>query len=151
MDARSSNCIDIQETCLALLFVRYVLLRYDPQLCFLVVPSVFTSTVRRVLHTLTRVSCKRCDNMEKLSCVSRSGQSYLSLYSYICTLHFHRDTVRSFLLDATPAHLHCRHFYPDAAERFPALLEVPHLQPMRALLLTGGICKALRSFFSLVS
>ena len=33
-----------------------------------------------------------------------------------------------------------RHFYPNAAERFPALNALPHLQPFRALLLSGGIC-----------
>ncbi|PCH41341.1 hypothetical protein WOLCODRAFT_137340 [Wolfiporia cocos MD-104 SS10] len=32
-----------------------------------------------------------------------------------------------------------RHFYPNAQERFPALAELPHLQPMRALLLSGLI------------
>lgn len=32
-----------------------------------------------------------------------------------------------------------RHFYPNAAERFPALHALPHLQPVRALLLTGAI------------
>ncbi|KAK7061395.1 integral to membrane protein [Favolaschia claudopus] len=32
-----------------------------------------------------------------------------------------------------------RHFYPSAELRFPALLEVPHLNPIRAMLLSGGI------------
>ncbi|KAF8640153.1 hypothetical protein AX17_001389 [Amanita inopinata Kibby_2008] len=32
-----------------------------------------------------------------------------------------------------------RHFYPDAQARFPALRELPHLQPARALLLSGAI------------
>jgi len=32
-----------------------------------------------------------------------------------------------------------RHFYPNAEQRFPALVELPHLQPLRALLLSGGI------------
>jgi len=32
-----------------------------------------------------------------------------------------------------------RHYYPNAAERFPAVMEVPQLQPMRALLLSGII------------
>ncbi|KAF8076039.1 hypothetical protein FPV67DRAFT_1558595 [Lyophyllum atratum] len=32
-----------------------------------------------------------------------------------------------------------RHFYPNAEERFPALAQLPHLQPARALLLSGGI------------
>ncbi|KIM83878.1 hypothetical protein PILCRDRAFT_818889 [Piloderma croceum F 1598] len=32
-----------------------------------------------------------------------------------------------------------RHFYPDAEQRFPALTELPHLQPLRALVLSGGI------------
>ncbi|KAJ6627452.1 hypothetical protein B0H10DRAFT_1994623 [Mycena sp. CBHHK59/15] len=32
-----------------------------------------------------------------------------------------------------------RHFYPSAEVRFPALLELPHMHPVRALLLSGGI------------
>ncbi|KAF8826666.1 hypothetical protein HHX47_DHR5000109 [Lentinula edodes] len=32
-----------------------------------------------------------------------------------------------------------RHFYPNADERFPALRELPHLNPLHALLLSGGI------------
>ncbi|KAG6919297.1 hypothetical protein DXG01_007429 [Tephrocybe rancida] len=32
-----------------------------------------------------------------------------------------------------------RHFYPNAEARFPALTELPHIQPLRALLLSGGI------------
>ncbi|KXN86321.1 hypothetical protein AN958_10183 [Leucoagaricus sp. SymC.cos] len=32
-----------------------------------------------------------------------------------------------------------RHFYPGASERFPALSLIPHLDPVRALLLSGGI------------
>ncbi|KAJ3568410.1 hypothetical protein NP233_g5731 [Leucocoprinus birnbaumii] len=32
-----------------------------------------------------------------------------------------------------------RHFYPGASERFPALQEIPYLDPVRALLLSGGI------------
>ncbi|PSR71842.1 hypothetical protein PHLCEN_2v12343 [Hermanssonia centrifuga] len=32
-----------------------------------------------------------------------------------------------------------RHFYPNAEQRFPALSELPHLKPFRALLLTGII------------
>lgn len=32
-----------------------------------------------------------------------------------------------------------RHFYPNPEARFPALAQLPHLQPMRALLLSGGI------------
>lgn len=37
------------------------------------------------------------------------------------------------------------HFYPNADERFPALLELPHLKPLRALLLSGAICAFLIS------
>jgi len=32
-----------------------------------------------------------------------------------------------------------RHFYPNAEQRFPALVELPHLQPLRALLLSSAI------------
>ncbi|KAJ6510206.1 hypothetical protein C8R47DRAFT_787252 [Mycena vitilis] len=32
-----------------------------------------------------------------------------------------------------------RHFYPSAEARFPALLELPHLNPIRAMLLSGAI------------
>ena len=33
-----------------------------------------------------------------------------------------------------------RHFYPDAEQRFPALLESPTLNPLKILLITGGTC-----------
>jgi hypothetical protein len=33
-----------------------------------------------------------------------------------------------------------RHFYPDATQRFPALIELPHLNPFRAILLSSVIC-----------
>ncbi|KAE9410405.1 hypothetical protein BT96DRAFT_871272 [Gymnopus androsaceus JB14] len=32
-----------------------------------------------------------------------------------------------------------RHYYPNAEERFPALREVPHLNPLHALAISGGI------------
>ncbi|KAF9452013.1 hypothetical protein P691DRAFT_722759 [Macrolepiota fuliginosa MF-IS2] len=32
-----------------------------------------------------------------------------------------------------------RHFYPGASDRFPALLQIPYLDPVRAMLLSGGI------------
>ncbi|PBK72953.1 hypothetical protein ARMSODRAFT_953389 [Armillaria solidipes] len=32
-----------------------------------------------------------------------------------------------------------RHYYPNAEERFPALAELPHLEPMKAILFSGGI------------
>ncbi|KIY71813.1 hypothetical protein CYLTODRAFT_441049 [Cylindrobasidium torrendii FP15055 ss-10] len=32
-----------------------------------------------------------------------------------------------------------RHFYPNASDRFPALKELPHMHPGKALLLSGGI------------
>ncbi|KAL1687931.1 hypothetical protein GGG16DRAFT_127571 [Schizophyllum commune] len=32
-----------------------------------------------------------------------------------------------------------RHFYPGAEERYPALKELPHLHPIKAILLSGGI------------
>ncbi|KAG5715223.1 hypothetical protein E4T56_gene3012 [Termitomyces sp. T112] len=32
-----------------------------------------------------------------------------------------------------------RHFYPNSVARFPALAELPYLQPLRALLLSGGL------------
>ncbi|KAG6896676.1 hypothetical protein C0992_006749 [Termitomyces sp. T32_za158] len=32
-----------------------------------------------------------------------------------------------------------RHFYPDSVVRFPALAELPYLQPLRTFLLSGGI------------
>lgn len=35
----------------------------------------------------------------------------------------------------------CRHYYPDAEQRFPALRELPHLNPLHALAISGGICK----------
>jgi len=33
-----------------------------------------------------------------------------------------------------------RHFYPGSSQRFPALIQTPYLDPLRALLLSGGIC-----------
>ena len=36
-----------------------------------------------------------------------------------------------------------RHFYTDAQERFPALVKVPHMQPGKALLVSGLICRRL--------
>jgi hypothetical protein len=33
-----------------------------------------------------------------------------------------------------------RHFYPDAPRRFPALVELSHLNPLKALLLSSVIC-----------
>ena len=33
-----------------------------------------------------------------------------------------------------------RHYYPNAEQRFPALAELPHLDPFRAMLLSGIIC-----------
>lgn len=41
-----------------------------------------------------------------------------------------------------------RHFYPNAERRFPALLELAHLQPMRAMLLSGIICTHERFTYS---
>ncbi|KAL9712760.1 hypothetical protein Ac2012v2_003997 [Leucoagaricus gongylophorus] len=32
-----------------------------------------------------------------------------------------------------------RHFYPGASQRFPALMQIPYLDPLRALVLSGGI------------
>jgi len=37
---------------------------------------------------------------------------------------------------------HSRHFYPNAETRFPALLELEYLHPLRALLLSAGICES---------
>ena len=34
-----------------------------------------------------------------------------------------------------------RHFYPGAEQRFPALLEVPHMSPLYAISLSGLICE----------
>ena len=34
-----------------------------------------------------------------------------------------------------------RHFYPGAEQRFPALLQVPHMNPLYAISLTGFICE----------
>ena len=33
------------------------------------------------------------------------------------------------------------HFYPGAEQRFPALLEVPHMNPLYAISLSGFICE----------
>ena len=43
-----------------------------------------------------------------------------------------------------------RHFYPGAEERYPALKELPHLHPIKAILLSGGICKSLPTVISIL-
>ena len=49
--------------------------------------------------------------------------------------------VNPLLLYSRAHRLPChRHFYPDAHVRFPALAQLPHLDPLKALLLSGGIC-----------
>ncbi|KAJ7283428.1 hypothetical protein C8J57DRAFT_734828 [Mycena rebaudengoi] len=72
--------------------------------------------------------------------------SHGSLASAVITwrnsLVFHdQDKVTSLFIHIYPPFTFTviRHFYPNAEARFPALLELPHLQPIRALLLTGGI------------
>lgn len=37
--------------------------------------------------------------------------------------------------------MHPRHFYPNAEQRFPALAQLPYLSPIKALLISGGICE----------
>lgn len=41
--------------------------------------------------------------------------------------------------------MRCSHFYPNAEARFPALEQLPHLEPVKALLLSGFICTYLSS------
>ncbi|KAJ7229004.1 hypothetical protein GGX14DRAFT_616367 [Mycena pura] len=58
------------------------------------------------------------------------------------SLVFHdQDKVTSLFIHIYPPFTFTviRHFYPSAEVRFPALRELPHLAPGRALLLTGGI------------
>jgi len=58
------------------------------------------------------------------------------------SLVFHdADKVTSLFIHLYPAFTFTviRHFYPDAEERFPALKELPHLHPWRALLLSSAI------------
>lgn len=43
-----------------------------------------------------------------------------------------------------------RHFYPNAEVRFPALLAVPVLDPLQAILISGGICEQLTFPFNTV-
>ncbi|KAJ7755670.1 hypothetical protein DFH07DRAFT_486222 [Mycena maculata] len=72
--------------------------------------------------------------------------SHGSLASAVITwrnsLVFHdQDKVTSLFIHIYPPFTFTviRHFYPSAEVRFPALLELPHLHPLRALLLSGGI------------
>ncbi|KAF7301601.1 hypothetical protein MIND_00725600 [Mycena indigotica] len=72
--------------------------------------------------------------------------SHGSLASAVITwrnsLVFHdQDKVTSLFIHIYPAFTFTviRHFYPGADQRFPALLELPHLNPLRALLLSGVI------------
>ncbi|KAJ7237195.1 hypothetical protein B0H12DRAFT_1026481 [Mycena haematopus] len=72
--------------------------------------------------------------------------SHGSLASAVITwrnsLVFHdQDKVTSLFIHIYPAFTFTviRHFYPSAEARFPALLQLPHLNPIRAMLLSGGI------------
>ncbi|KAF8211519.1 hypothetical protein K438DRAFT_1807451 [Mycena galopus ATCC 62051] len=72
--------------------------------------------------------------------------SHGSLASAVITwrnsLVFHdQDKVTSLFIHLYPPFTFTviRHFYPSAGARFPALLELPHLSPIRAMLLSGGI------------
>ncbi|KAJ7688373.1 hypothetical protein B0H17DRAFT_938424 [Mycena rosella] len=72
--------------------------------------------------------------------------SHGSLASAVITwrnsMVFHdQDKVTSLFVHIYPPFVFTviRHFYPSAEIRFPALAELPHLQPMRALLLSGAI------------
>ncbi|KAF8351260.1 hypothetical protein F5887DRAFT_875456 [Amanita rubescens] len=72
--------------------------------------------------------------------------SHGSLASAVITwrnsLVFHdQEKVTSLFIHVYPpfAFTVIRHFYPDAEARFPALRALPHLQPVKALLLSGGI------------
>ncbi|CAK5262681.1 unnamed protein product [Mycena citricolor] len=72
--------------------------------------------------------------------------SHGSLASAILTwrnsLVFHdQDKVTSLFIHIYPPFTFTviRHFYPNAELRFPALQQLPHLNPIRALLLSGGI------------
>ncbi|KAF7331769.1 hypothetical protein MKEN_00056800 [Mycena kentingensis (nom. inval.)] len=72
--------------------------------------------------------------------------SHGSLASAVITwrnsLVFHdQDKVTSLFIHIYPPFTFTviRHFYPNAAARFPALAELPHLNPLRALLLSGAI------------
>ncbi|KAF9268278.1 hypothetical protein L218DRAFT_1073597 [Marasmius fiardii PR-910] len=57
----------------------------------------------------------------------------------VTSLFIHIYPTFTFTVIRADATNDCRHFYPNAEERFPALKDVPHLQPIRAMLLTGGI------------
>ncbi|KAJ7873355.1 hypothetical protein B0H14DRAFT_146196 [Mycena olivaceomarginata] len=72
--------------------------------------------------------------------------SHGSLASAVITwrnsLVFHdQDKVTSLFVHLYPAFTFTiiRHFYPAAEVRFPALIELPHLNPLRAMLLSGVI------------
>ncbi|KAJ3747357.1 hypothetical protein DFH05DRAFT_803600 [Lentinula detonsa] len=72
--------------------------------------------------------------------------SHGSLASAVITwrnsLVFHdQDKVTSLFIHIYPpfSFTVIRHYYPNAEERFPALRELQHLNPLRALLLSGGI------------
>ncbi|KAF7355022.1 Integral to membrane protein [Mycena sanguinolenta] len=72
--------------------------------------------------------------------------SHGSLASAVITwrnsLVFHDlDKVTSLFIHVYPSFTFTviRHFYPSAEARFPALLQLPHLDPVRAILLSGGI------------
>jgi len=74
-------------------------------------------------------------------CLSH-GSVASAIITWRNSLVFHdSDKVTSLFIHIYPSFTFTviRHFYPGAGERFPALKQLPHLQPWRALLLSSAI------------
>lgn len=78
-----------------------------------------------------------------VACYSLSHGSLASaVITWRNSLVFHDlDKVTSLFIHIYPPFTFTviRHFYPGAEQRFPALKELPHMDPLRAILLSGGI------------
>lgn len=124
-----------------------MLLCHHPQLHLYLVLPFQCCSIRRMLLPLARFTRQCCYYLAKQSRLSRPGQSYLFVHTYICTLHLYRhqaSSLQPYIRVTGP--LTCswvsRHFYPGASQRFPALMQIPYLDPLRALVLSGGICSS---------
>jgi len=87
--------LSIQETRLALLPLRPVLLCHHPQLRILLAFPRQQDPLHRVLLPFSWVAGERGDYMEEQSGVPWPGQSYLLVHSHLRPVCLHRDPVSS--------------------------------------------------------
>lgn len=82
----ASAVLPVQETRVALLPLRPLLLCHHPQLYLLLDLPWQQAAVHRVLSHVTRFSSKRSHHLAKQSRVPRPGQGYFPIHPYLCTL-----------------------------------------------------------------